>query len=203
MWTVIGEKKYNVLKRKRKERTLMNIKKFFKPTALVFLIVVAVYLISRTPAAASAPGTDANPLIAKDYFDMAMRERDQKITALTNELAALTSKINQLTGADVYNPQNPDYTQNFDQFVRVRLTQGQSLIVGDMTEMMIAGPGRGIAIAGRTGGISDLSYGRAIKNDDLMPNNRLYFIPESDDYGVRVMGEIGLVVYIKGSYEIR
>ena len=127
----------------------------------------------------SEPGSEDDPLITLSYFN--------------KEIDKLKSYIdNKLEGFDSDGDSN--------KLEVVELEAGQSLIGEAGTEIILRG-GKASVIAGELGGLSDITDGKDLFMDAMIPANHLLIVPRDDGRGAYVVENA--IFLVRGAYEIR
>ncbi len=127
----------------------------------------------------SEPGSEDDPLITLSYFN--------------KEIDKLKSYIdNKLEGFDSDGDSN--------KLEVVELEAGQSLIGEAGAEIILRG-GKASVIAGELGGLSDITDGKDLFMDAMIPANHLLIIPRDDGRGAYVVENA--IFLVRGAYEIR
>lgn len=127
----------------------------------------------------NAPGSANDPLITKSYLD-------EKLNALVK------SEIEKLTGV----------SGGGEELKVVQLKQGQTLIAGSGTEIIVRN-GRTVLVSNSSNGIPDVTAGKDILNGEEVPNNHLLVSP-ADGRGIRPHESVKGTVYVmvRGPYLI-
>jgi hypothetical protein len=154
---------------------------------LIITAILAVFMfqiVHAVTAAGSEPGTDSNPLVAKDYVDA-------KYDALTRQLQAVIQ--GQSTGSGVL-------------FQVVELKVGQQLVAGASAEIIVRS-GTASAVSGDKGdGLSDLTTDDSTKGNlvtgQIIPNNHLLLVPRDDGRGIKAVSD-KVYIMLKGTYTLK
>lgn len=127
----------------------------------------------------SEPGSEDDPLITLSYFN---KEIDKLKSYIDNKLESFGS------GRDS------------NKLEVVELEAGQSLIGEAGTEIILRG-GKASVIAGELGGLSDITDGKDLFMDTMIPANHLLIVPRDDGRGAYVVENA--IFLVRGAYEIR
>jgi hypothetical protein len=127
----------------------------------------------------SEPGSEDDPLITLSYFN---KEIDKLKSYIDNKLESFGS------GRDS------------NKLEVVELEAGQSLIGEAGAEIILRG-GKASVIAGELGGLSDITDGKDLFMDAMIPANHLLIIPRDDGRGAYVVENA--IFLVRGAYEIR
>lgn len=130
----------------------------------------------------SEPGSSKDPLITLSY--------------LNKEIDKLKSYIDSKLKDMEVGPGE----SNTNEMEVVEVEAGQSLIGKSGTEIILRG-GKGRIIAGKLGGLSDITRGTDLKMGVTAPANHLLIVPRDDGRGVYVTKDA--IFLVRGSYEIR
>jgi hypothetical protein len=149
--------------------------KFIALTVSAALAVSAVY-------AFAAPGTDDDPLVSLSYIT------DTLIPEIHSYVDAKIAKIGNTSAGE----------QSVFKVVDVK--KGQMIKCGDGCEMILR-MGSGTIVASDKGGISDVTTGIDLGQDEAMPANHMLIAPLGDGRGVK-MTTNGKVM-IKGTYTLK
>ncbi|MCX7920998.1 MAG: DUF3450 domain-containing protein [Clostridia bacterium] len=196
---------------------------------VVIFSFALIHIVQAVTAVTPEPGTEGNPLVSQDYVDTKLAESDKKIAELTASQAALaasfeglnaknttltasnddlaaknkslTDSVNTLTAkVEELNKQITDIKEHGIKFEIVSLKAGQQLIAGASAEIILRS-GKATAIAGKTGGVSDLISGKDLKTGVTITPNHLLLIPADDGRGLKAVNQVWIL--IKGTYTIK
>ena len=146
------------------------------------LVLGVITILLGTTVVFSEPGSEEDPLVSLSYLEKRMEQFkyyvDEKL-----------DKISTGSGNDVSN--------NLEV---VEIMSGQSIIGKNGTEIILRS-GRAKIIAGKLGGLSDVTEGKDLGMDKLVPLNHLLIIPRDDNRGVLAITEA--IFLVKGEYEIK
>jgi len=142
------------------------------------LAVVSLIVSSRVVF--SEPGSSNDPLVSRSYVDEKIGEIKRYIDGKINN-----SGENGLSGSK--------------DLEVISLEKGQSIIGTGGTEIILRS-GRALAIGSDLGGISDVTSGKDLKDNESVKTNHLLIIPRSDGRGVYSLGETYFIV--RGNYTI-
>ncbi|MFD0617360.1 hypothetical protein ACFQZR_07770 [Paenibacillus sp. GCM10027629] len=135
----------------------------------------------------SQPGSVDDPVVTKSYVD----EQVQKLVVA--ELAKQTG------GAG----KNPDKNAESSELKVVTIKSGEKLIAKAGTEFIVRA-GKAVVYSPDANGISDLTDGKDISNEQDVVNNHLLLFPR-DGRGVMpdAKQKNGLTVMVRGGYDIK
>ena len=176
-----------------------------KQGRLYLLGVVAIIVVLAAGHMVSAgdfqPGSQEDPLVTQSYVEQRNEQlkyysdqKDQELSDLIQQngdrIAVLEEKLSAL-----FESGNTAASLEI-----VTLTPGQRLIGWAGTEIILRG-GRATAIQSELGGLSDVTGGRDIKQDEEIPANHLLLIPRSDGRGIKAVTEC--ILMVRGQYDIQ
>lgn len=92
------------------------------------------------------------------------------------------------------------YVDQYVQFRVVNLTKGQMLVADGGTELVVRA-GQAAAVASLSGGVSDLTGGKDLKQDEPVSANHLLLIPRSDGRGLKATTDA--IVLVRGTYLVQ
>lgn len=154
------------------------------------LLTAALLLAASCFAAVFAddavPGSAADPVVSKSYLDAQAAILQTKIDSLQAQVDKLQAGGG--TGAASA------------AFEVVKVDAGKSLIGAASTEIVLRG-GKATAIAGASGGVSDLTGGVDLSTGTSVTANHLLVIPVDDGRGIRCTTTC--YVMVKGSYTLK
>ncbi len=151
--------------------------KFLKVTVVVVALIFSTVLFLHA--------SSDDPIVSKTYLDKVIGE-------LKNELIAKIENTNSNNSAS-------NTTNVAASFNAVQFTSGQKIIFQAGTEFILrSGTAKVIDPTGN--GLSDLTGGKNVLNNNLVGLNHLMIVPRSDGRGVVVTANAWLMV--KGSYEV-
>ncbi|HHW49369.1 MAG TPA: hypothetical protein GXX14_12250 [Clostridiaceae bacterium] len=158
----------------------------------VALIQVAVAGLNNVAAASN----DETILASKDYVDQETGKIDLKVKELTDKVAELSKTVEELK-------KQLEEGAGGAKFEVLELEEGQQLITGASTEIILRG-GKATAIASQNGGLSDVTAGdgRDILTGENVPLNHLLIVSRDDGRGLKVTSKKAYLL-VKGTYEIK
>lgn len=130
----------------------------------------------------SEPGSEKDPLVSLSYLE----KRIEQIKYYIDE------KLSNING-------DPQTTET-NSLEIVNINSGQSIIGKSGTEIILRG-GKAKIIAAELGGLSDLTGGKDLGTNTLVPANHLLLVPRDDGRGVHAITDA--IFLVRGSYEIR
>lgn len=169
----------------------------------VILLAAALLAISCFAAVFAddaVPGTAADPVVSKSYMDA-------QIDILTTQISALQARIDKLEEgggstppATPSTPDTPAQPAEAPKFEVVKVDAGKSVIGAASTEIILRS-GTATAIAGASGGVSDLTEGVDLSTGTAVTKNHLLVIPVDDGRGIQCTSTC--YVMIKGEYTLK
>lgn len=107
-------------------------------------------------------------------------------------------------GADPGSSADPlvsrSYVDQYVQFRVVNVTRGQVLLADGGTELVLRA-GEATAVVSPAGGLSDLTAGKDLKQDEPAAANHLLLVPRSDGRGLRAVTDV--ILLVRGTYVIQ
>ena len=169
----------------------------------VILLAAALLAISCFAAVFAddaVPGTAADPVVSKSSMDA-------QIDILTTQISALQARIDKLeegggstTPATPSTPDTPAQPAEAPKFEVVKVDAGKSVIGAASTEIILRS-GTATAIAGASGGVSDVTEGVDLSQDTDVTKNHLLIIPVDDGRGISCTSTC--YVMIKGDHTLK
>ena len=163
----------------------------------VILLAAALLAISCFAAVFAddaVPGTAADPVVSKSYMDA-------QIDILTTQISALQARVDKLEeGGGSTTPGTPAQPAEAPKFEVVKVDAGKSVIGAASTEIILRS-GTAAAIAGASGGVSDLTEGVDLSTGTAVTKNHLLVIPVDDGRGIQCTSTC--YVMIKGDYTLK
>ena len=144
-------------------------------------LTTAAVLATTAICAIAAPGTDDDPLVSLSYIT------DTLIPELHEYVDSKVGK-------------NNSSTPEASTFKVVDVKKGQMIKCGDGCEMILR-MGTGTIVASDKGGISDVTAGIDLGQDEAMPANHMLIAPLGDGRGIKMTTD-GKVM-IKGTYTLK
>lgn len=175
--------------------------KFSKKRSIAILSAALVLSLITAAFAVSAYDGTTDPIISLSYLrQFKTTEIDPQILALQNEIRALQRKITELSGAQQQTPQTP--VVQTGGFVVVQLENGQKIMAGESCELILrSGTATVILDQNSGGGISDLTDGKDLQNDEAVTLNHHLLVPRDDGRGIHITSAVAFLM-IKGDYTI-
>jgi hypothetical protein len=193
---------------------------------MIFVLgVMTVVVFNHVFATDSQPGTISDPLVSKSYIESYMdAQQAEMLTEVTDMIAGLevTASDSQepVYMEDLYNyvdlkfesydleglleqggSEATDEVDNTASFVVILLNGGEQLICEESAEIILRS-GRAMGIANSAGdGLSDVTMGADVGNDELIIKNHLLIVPRTDGRGIEAL-EMSYVM-VKGNYIIQ
>ena len=160
----------------------------------VILLAAALLAISCFAAVFAddaVPGTAADPVVSKSYMDA-------QIDILTTQISALQARVDKLEeGGGSATPAQPAEVPKFEV---VKVDAGKSVIGAASTEIILRS-GTATAIAGASGGVSDLTEGVDLSTGTAVTKNHLLVVPGDDGRGIQCTSTC--YVMIKGDHTLK
>ncbi|MBO5516874.1 MAG: hypothetical protein J6A42_02150 [Firmicutes bacterium] len=168
----------------------------------IILLTAALLLAASCFAAVFAddvvPGTAADPVVSKSYMDAQVAILQTQIKTLQEQIDKLSA--GQSGSETPSTPSTPAASAEAPKFVVVKVEAGQSVIGAASTEIILRG-GNATAIAGASGGVSDLTGGVDLATGTAVSKNHLLVIPADDGRGIRCTDTC--YVMVKGDYKLQ
>ena len=165
----------------------------------VILLAAALLAISCFAAVFAddaVPGTAADPVVSKSYMDA-------QIDILKTQISSLQDRIDKLEesgGGSPAAPTTPTTPAEAPKFEVVKVEAGKSVIGAASTEIILRS-GTATAIAGASGGVSDLTEGVDLSTGTAVAKNHLLVVPVDDGRGIQCTSTC--YVMIKGEYTLK
>ena len=165
----------------------------------IILLTAALLLAASCFAAVFAddvvPGTAADPVVSKSYMDA-------QVAILQTQIKTLQEQIDKLSAGQSGSetPSTPATPAEVPKFVVVKVDAGKSLI-GSASAEIILRSGTATAIAGASGGVSDLTGGTDLSTGTDVSKNHVLIIPADDGRGIRCTTTC--YVMVKGDYKLQ
>ncbi len=169
------------------QKGMKNLKRNFK-TQILFMAVIILVLIAIVQmvyASTKGLGSEEDPIVTLSYLEL--------------RISQLKDYIDQKSfSSDNSQSDRPEAGAAYEV---VELKEGQYLIAGAGTEVILRA-GRATAIEGADGdGLSDVTGAENIKQGENIPENHLLIISRDDGRGIRVLSKSYLLV--RGEYTIK
>lgn len=153
----------------------------------------------------AVPGSAADPVVSKSYMDTQIDILQTQLNDLQTQIDKLQTAISEGTGtpSTPSNPETPDTPATpaeAPKFEVVKVEAGQKLI-GEASTEIILRSGTATAIAGASGGVSDVTEGVDLSQDTAVTKNHLLIIPVDDGRGIRCTSVC--YVMVKGGYTLK
>lgn len=198
--------------------------------ALLVLIIYSFALagIVQAVGTAAEPGSDQNPLVAKDYVDDAVGKIGVKIndistanTQLNGTVTQLSSSVAQLTAqVEELKKQIGELTAKNDELSKrveelaaspagspaatalkdVKIPAGKQLIGSENTEFILIS-GKAVVVSGSGSGLLNESTGTFAVKGAVIAKNNVMLVIKADGRGFKAVTETR--VLIRGSYSIK
>lgn len=163
--------------------------KFQKNKRIVIISSLTALTLLTGAVIAADPGSSGDPLITLSYLEQKMDSLKKELTELIGKSEPKEEEKQESTEID---------TSAFI-FKIQNLKAGSTLKCGEGTEFIIR-TGEMKAVASASGGLSDVTDGKNIDGDTIVPKNHHIVVPRDDGRGLSVV--TGGAIMIKGSYEI-
>lgn len=147
----------------------------------VIVVLGVVAIILGATVVFSEPGSDNDPLVTLSYVEKRM---DQLKFYIDEKLSK--GEVG-----------SPSPSSNLEV---VEILSGQSIICKNGTEIILRG-GKAKVIASELGGLSDVTDGKDLGMDKLIPANHLLIVPRNDGRGAYATEDA--IFLVRGEYEIR
>ncbi|MBQ2095355.1 MAG: hypothetical protein II474_05585 [Firmicutes bacterium] len=150
---------------------------------LAAALLLAASCIAAIFATDGTPGSASDPVVSKSYMDA--------------QIAILQTQIDDLKASGGTGTPSQSAASVFEV---VKVDAGKKLIGGASTEIILRS-GNATAIAGASGGVSDLTGGVDLSTGTDVSKNHLLVIPVDDGRGIRCTSTC--YVMIKGEYTLK
>ena len=148
----------------------------------IILALGAISIMLGATVVFSEPGSEKDPLVSLSYLEKKMEE----IKFYVDERLA--------------KPNDGSQNGSSNNLKVVEIASGQSVIGKSGTEIILRG-GKAKIIAGELGGLSDVTDGKDLGMDRLVPPNHLLIVPRDDGRGAQAITEA--IFLVRGEYEIK
>ena len=150
---------------------------------LAAALLLAASCIAAIFATDGTPGSASDPVVSKSYMDA--------------QIAILQTQIDDLKASGGTGAPSQSAAPVFEV---VKVDAGKKLIGGASTEIILRS-GNATAIAGASGGVSDLTGGVDLSTGTDVSKNHLLVIPVDDGRGIRCTSTC--YVMVKGDYTLK
>ena len=183
------------------------------------IILIAVFTVG---ALAADPGSSDDPLISLSYFEDKIESL--KETLLEDLSNAFNLKFNDLSddftnkfdeAVETFSDELRDSKKELDdtleeirengvsaptEFKVITLGEGEIILCEAGTEIIVRS-GKSVVVTDKnsSGGISDITAGKDLANNEAIVNNHLLIVPKADGRGIKA--NITGAIMIKGNYE--
>lgn len=164
---------------------------------LLAAALLAVSCFAAVFADDAVPGTAADPVVSKSYMDAQIDILKTQISTLQQQVDKLEASGGSGTPSTPVTPSQPAEAPKFEV---VKVDAGKSVIGSASTEIILRS-GTATAIAGASGGVSDVTEGVDLSQDTSVTKNHLLIIPVDDGRGIRCTSLC--YVMIKGDYTLK
>lgn len=162
-----------------------------KSIITIILILITLLIIGQVVYAnTKEPGSTEDPIVTLSYVE-------QRIEQLKYYIDDKLSSEKPTEPAIPSIPSSGDGSMNLE---IVNLKTGERLIGNSGTEIILRG-GKAIAITSHRGGLSDVTQGRDIQQNEYIPDNHLLIVPRDDGRGVLAKTE-DVILLVRGNYII-
>ncbi|MBR5641823.1 MAG: hypothetical protein IKW92_06810 [Firmicutes bacterium] len=148
------------------------------------------------------PGSAADPVVSKSYMDAQVEILSTQISDMQTQIEKLQAAVSEGSGtpATPSDPGTPSTPVEVPKFEVVKVEAGKSLIGSASTEIVLRS-GTATAIAGASGGVSDLTEGVDLATGEAVSKNHLLVIPVDDGRGIQCTSLC--YVMVKGDYTLK
>jgi outer membrane murein-binding lipoprotein Lpp len=147
----------------------------------------------------AVPGSAADPVVSKSYMDAQVEILSTQISDMQAQIDKLQAAVSEGSGTPS-TPETPQTTVDAPKFEVVKVDAGKSIIGGASTEIVLRS-GTATAIAGASGGVSDLTEGVDLATGTAVSKNHLLVIPVDDGRGIQCTSLC--YVMVKGDYTMK
>ena len=181
-----------------------------KNKRIIFLVVILICLFT-VGALAADPGSSDDPLISLSYFEDKIESL--KDTLFENLSNAFSLKFNELTDTFTteFNKSKKEIDDTLEEikengvsapteFEVITLGEGEIILCEAGTEIIVRS-GKSVVVTDKnsSGGISDITAGKDLANNEQIVNNHLLIVPKADGRGIKA--NMTGAVMVKGNYE--
>ncbi len=186
---------------------------------IISLSIAVSLLMTATIFATSvtSPGSASDPVVSKSYVDTIIGDTLEKILELQkqyNELQLQVETIENVVVNEVSNKDNDNVNTNqnnmdntndieaeyYYTFKPIELSNNQLLLGEEGTELILRS-GTAVSYTEVANGLTDITAGVEIMNNEPIPNNHVLIVPRSDNRGISVTANQTWVM-IRGKYTI-
>ncbi len=165
----------------------------------------------------TSPGSSNDPVVSKSYVDELIGDILGKILGLEKTYSELKTQVDTIEQAIVEGVSSDNQTNNNDNinnntnnevtevvsnytFKPIELSNNQLLLCGEGTELILRS-GSAVGYTEVANGLTDVTDGNEIMNNDEVPANHVLIIPRADNRGILVTSNQTWVM-IRGDYTI-
>lgn len=147
------------------------------------------------------PGSAADPVVSKSYMDAQVEILSTQISDMQAQIEKLQAAVSEGTGTPS-TPSTPETPAAAEapKFEVVKVEAGQK-VIGEASTEIILRSGTATAIAGASGGVSDITEGVDLATGEAVTKNHLMIIPVDDGRGISCTSTC--YVMIKGGYTLK
>ncbi|BEP28267.1 hypothetical protein [Helicovermis profundi] len=163
----------------------MKQKFFLTSLTLTIGILIGVFFtVTFSGAEIPEPGTDGDPIITESYLELRLSELNKTLLYKIEEIKKSISST----------------STNVNSYEVVNVKKGDIIYFGGNAEVILRA-GEATAIAGKNGGIADLTTGIDLASGDKVVLNHLLLIARDDGRGMNLISDAWIMV--KGNYTLK
>lgn len=163
------------------------------------IAVLSTLVFATTVVFSANPGTDQDPLVTLSFVE---KRLDETVKSLSAQIADLKSRVDGLQGS-ASSGSSAGSTSGTSAgamvFTMVQAEKGQFVYFGNSAEFIVRG-GKVTVIATASGGLADLTGGKDLAMNQVVPANHHILVPKDDGRGLVVLEKTWLLV--KGPYTV-
>ncbi len=162
----------------------------------------------------TSPGSSNDPVVSKSYVDELVGDILGKVLGLEKAYSELKARVDLIeetvtNGVAVNNENNNSDTNNNNEqtgtvqnytFKPIELSVNQLLIGGEGTELILRS-GAAVGYTEVANGLTNITNGTEIMNNDQIPLNNVLIVPRNDNRGISVTANQTWIM-IRGDYTI-
>jgi len=172
-------------------------KRNIKRTVIAALVLTGLTGAMALSAASSAePGSDQDPIVTLSYVEKRIQD---VLDSVNPRIVALEGQEPTVITQPVVETQPVETPVAASAYEVVFVEKGKFVYFGASSEVILRG-GKANAIASVNGGLADLTVGRDIQTNEMIPDNHLILIARDDGRGLAIVEDAWLM--IKGGYSV-
>lgn len=168
------------------------IKGIISTFAITTLVVTTVF--------ASTAGSSDDPIVTKSYVDDKVAALTALISGTNNNSSSVLTEEQTKAIVDDISAKVLAQTTGSQSYVPVQLNNGQTLLGGEGTEIILRS-GSAVSYISGTDGLVNATNGTDLLNKVNVPKNNILIVPRNDGRGVKATSNSTWLI-VKGSYTI-